>query len=384
MKHLISVTMPARPSVRALWLAPLALALLAVLPDAHAQEPERRAVPLAKPMNERAQQRAVPSAPSAPAAPAREVRPMPAPSAAPLGRAVERPSVPDSRQWSSGGVGVAPPREVPARPPAALPSPPPAQIRRPEAPAAAGAPWAPPASSWSSGGERRWERDRPPGRDPGRPEGWSRDRGRDDNRWQDRGWDSARDRSPAERWAKPPAITRAPQGHYLRPGQPVVSLPPRAHHTIYGGSRFWFHQGIWYAPYGASYIVVRPPAGVFVSLLPAGYRIVPYGSQVYYYAYDVFYVSSGNGYRVVAPPPGIVIQEDEFVYEPLIVYPRLGQSPQQQAQDEYECHEWAVHQSGYDPSLAAVGQGQAYDERAVDQYTRAFAACLEARGYVVK
>jgi hypothetical protein len=34
----------------------------------------------------------------------------------------------------------------------------------------------------------------------------------------------------------------------------------------------------------------------------------------------------------------------------LMIYPKSGQSPQQQQQDQYQCHTWAVQQSGYDPS----------------------------------
>jgi len=33
-----------------------------------------------------------------------------------------------------------------------------------------------------------------------------------------------------------------------------------------------------------------------------------------------------------------------------LVYPARGQSPQQLERDRYECHLWAVEQSGYDPS----------------------------------
>ena len=32
------------------------------------------------------------------------------------------------------------------------------------------------------------------------------------------------------------------------------------------------------------------------------------------------------------------------------VYPAKGQSPEQQKNDEYECHQWAVKQSGVDPT----------------------------------
>ena len=35
------------------------------------------------------------------------------------------------------------------------------------------------------------------------------------------------------------------------------------------------------------------------------------------------------------------------------VYPAKGQSPDQQKKDEYECHQWAVQQTGYDPTKPA-------------------------------
>ena len=37
-----------------------------------------------------------------------------------------------------------------------------------------------------------------------------------------------------------------------------------------------------------------------------------------------------------------------------IVYPAKGQSPDKQKKDEYECHQWAVQQTGYDPTKAAA------------------------------
>jgi hypothetical protein len=34
------------------------------------------------------------------------------------------------------------------------------------------------------------------------------------------------------------------------------------------------------------------------------------------------------------------------------VYPAKGQSAEQQKKDEYECHQWAVNQTGFDPTKA--------------------------------
>ncbi len=36
----------------------------------------------------------------------------------------------------------------------------------------------------------------------------------------------------------------------------------------------------------------------------------------------------------------------------LYAYPKAGQPPDQQQRDRYECHTWAVQQSGYDPTQA--------------------------------
>ena len=35
------------------------------------------------------------------------------------------------------------------------------------------------------------------------------------------------------------------------------------------------------------------------------------------------------------------------------IYPQRGQSPQQQQQDRFECHQFAVQQTGFDPTMGA-------------------------------
>ena len=39
--------------------------------------------------------------------------------------------------------------------------------------------------------------------------------------------------------------------------------------------------------------------------------------------------------------------------EQVFAYPNAGQDEAQQSQDRFECHQWAVNQSGFDPSTAA-------------------------------
>ena len=38
----------------------------------------------------------------------------------------------------------------------------------------------------------------------------------------------------------------------------------------------------------------------------------------------------------------------------IFIYPQRGQSAQQQQQDRFECHQWAVQQTGFDPTMAAA------------------------------
>jgi Glycine zipper len=43
---------------------------------------------------------------------------------------------------------------------------------------------------------------------------------------------------------------------------------------------------------------------------------------------------------------GYVLEAD------LYIYPNKGQSPEQQSRDRYDCHTWAVQQTGFDPTKA--------------------------------
>jgi hypothetical protein len=62
------------------------------------------------------------------------------------------------------------------------------------------------------------------------------------------------------------------------------------------------------------------------------------------------------------------------------VYPSRGQSPQQTANDRYDCGKWATNESGYDPDLRVHRN----PETGPVAYGRALSACLEGRGYAVR
>ena len=135
-----------------------------------------------------------------------------------------------------------------------------------------------------------------------------------------------------------------------------------------------------------------------------------------------------------------------FANAGMMIYPAKGQSAEQQQKDEFECHQWAVQQTGFDPTKvqqapqqqttqrggavrgaaggallgagigaiagdtgkgAAIGAGvgavggarkrqqqkqqeaanqqaQTQQQAQIDKYNKAKAVCLEGRGYTVK
>jgi hypothetical protein len=127
----------------------------------------------------------------------------------------------------------------------------------------------------------------------------------------------------------------------------------------------------------------------FLPFLPAVYSTYWYNGYPYYYANDVYYtwnpsyegyvatdpppvtdssVGDGGGGEGAAPsaapgvPPGAIDAGGLQVF----MYPKQGQSEQQQSVDKHACQQWAASQ---------VGQGQSGD------YRRAMIACVEGRGY---
>ncbi len=196
--------------------------------------------------------------------------------------------------------------------------------------------------------------------------------------------------------------TRFHHNHaYLNRGVVVHALPARHYDVVFGGAHYFFAGGVWYAARAGAFIVVAPPFGVFLPILPPFYTTIWVAGVPYYYADDVYYVYRGpvSGYEVVAPPPEAQVADappppggppgppgpgPAPASHELFIYPKNGQSPDQQAKDRYECHSWAMSQTGFDPMVAngGVPPDQTAPKRA--DYDRAMDACLEGRGYTVR
>jgi hypothetical protein len=175
---------------------------------------------------------------------------------------------------------------------------------------------------------------------------------------------------------------------YFDRGYAVHEAPRNGYAIDHDREHYWYDRGEWYRRGGLDWVVVGAPLGAFVSVLPPFYTTVWFGGVPYYYANDTYY-SWSNGqqeYEVVAPPAGIdsAGATQAPPSDGIFVYPKNGQSAEQQARDRYECHHSAVEQTGYDPTqtTGGVSPEAAAGKRA--DYFRADAACLDARGYSVK
>lgn len=175
-------------------------------------------------------------------------------------------------------------------------------------------------------------------------------------------------------------------GRYYPPPGYVVRAPPPGYHVAHHHhDRYYYGAGAWYRPYGSYYRVIVPPVGIVVPFLPNFYTTLWFGGLPYYYANSVYYVgrSDGPGYVVTNPPYG-ASSSAAAASEEFFVYPKAGQSEEAQARDRYDCHRWAVDQTGFDPSLPGGGVPDADNLQARSEYRRAITACLEALDYTVR
>jgi hypothetical protein len=182
--------------------------------------------------------------------------------------------------------------------------------------------------------------------------------------------------------------SRYNHGRYYPPRGSVVRSLPDGYRPYYyrGGNRYYFSGGIWYAPRGPDFIVVSPPPGLVISALPTYYSTVWIGGVPYYYADDVYYAwqPDQNSYAVVDPPANADTPSPppDNAQGDLMIYPKNGQTQEQQAADQYDCHSWATGQTGFDPTQPGGGV-PGNPDAARSNYNRAMSACLQGRGYQV-
>jgi hypothetical protein len=208
-------------------------------------------------------------------------------------------------------------------------------------------------------------------------------------------------------------------GHYYGHPAGFVGRPGAgwaAGNGYWHGGRYWY-GGYWHGVYWP-HVWFNPGYAWFLPVIPLGYATFWWGGVPYYYWNNLYYTWNPgyNGYVVTDPPPvggtadttadpgdsgasgdaGGYAQAAPQPYagaapQPnagaapvapsagggadVFLYPRNGQSDTQTQNDRYECHSWAVSQTGFDPTRQQQQGGNAAD------YRRAMIACLDARGY---
>jgi hypothetical protein len=186
---------------------------------------------------------------------------------------------------------------------------------------------------------------------------------------------------------------RPPSGHgngwgpgpQYRPGHVIDRFPDREYRVPYRGMDYFYSGGYWYRPLGPRYVVVEPPRGIRVRYLPDYAEQVLIGGSLLFLAAGSYYAyqESTQDYVVVEPPMGNPQpipqpQQASNGYD-VEAYPANGQSQEQVSRDGYECYQYAVQQSGFDPRTATYQP----DPSVVQAYRQAQGNCLSSRGYQV-
>ncbi|MET0848389.1 MAG: DUF6515 family protein [Pseudomonas sp.] len=195
-------------------------------------------------------------------------------------------------------------------------------------------------------------------------------------------WQNNGPRPDDRRWAG------RPDGHgngwgpgpQYRPGHVIDRFPDRDYRVPYGGRDYFYSGGYWYRPQGPRYVVVQPPRGIRVSYLPDYAREVWVGGALLFLAAGSYYAyqESTQDYVVVEPPVQMQPQPVSNSYD-VEAYPANGQSPEQVNRDGYECYQYAVQQSGFNPRTATYQPAPSV----VQAYRQAQGNCLSSRGYQV-
>lgn len=106
-----------------------------------------------------------------------------------------------------------------------------------------------------------------------------------------------------------------PRPYYYRPGYTIRTIPKVAISVSLGSLLFYYTDGIYYRHHSNGFMVILPPIGLLVPVLPLGHlSFHAYGGTYYYYA-DVYYVWDihHRAYRVVEVPetrsyqPGTIV-----------------------------------------------------------------------------
>jgi outer membrane lipoprotein SlyB len=61
-----------------------------------------------------------------------------------------------------------------------------------------------------------------------------------------------------------------------------------------------------------------------------------------------------NNRVITQPVPGSAAAKSNAALTQVYFYPKVGQSNEQQSRDHYDCYNWSVNQTGFDPGMTAM------------------------------
>ena len=89
-------------------------------------------------------------------------------------------------------------------------------------------------------------------------------------------------------------------------GRSVNVAPRNSVNINFRGTKYRYHNGIYYRPVSNGYVIAEAPVGIRLRTLPPAHTVVHHGGNPYYYYYGSFYdkVPNSREYEVIAPPVG--------------------------------------------------------------------------------
>ncbi|WP_157809627.1 DUF6515 family protein [Ulvibacter sp. MAR_2010_11] len=91
----------------------------------------------------------------------------------------------------------------------------------------------------------------------------------------------------------------------------VATIPNNAVVITHGSIRYHYHAGVYYRYNNGSYIVVTPPLGIQINVLPKGYTQLVIGGINYYHYEGCYYIKTDLGQYATAKDPQA---QDAVVY----------------------------------------------------------------------
>lgn len=130
---------------------------------------------------------------------------------------------------------------------------------------------------------------------------------------------------PQNSFAQPPRAHDRHNGHASpRPAYHPSYPRPYYHRDLPWGcapirvanALYYYLEGTFYQPTPSGYVMIAPPRGAVIPLLPERHKVIVYENTDYYYYNSAYYIKEPRGYTVVTPPPSVVSSNAPAVEAP--------------------------------------------------------------------